>query len=424
METTEIHPDPILDETRSSTLIEPALPRATAEETDMLDLLIVLARHKGLIIRVTLASAVIAALVSLLLPNRYTATTKILPPQQAASASSMLMNQIGGSGMGSLAALAGSTLGLKNPSDIYIGILKSRSIADDLISKFELMHVYRDKRLSDTRKDLADKTDVVAEKEGLISISVDDKDPKRAAAMANTYVDELRSMTQHLAISEASQRRLFFEQQMQQAKDDLSNAEVAMKETQQKTGMIQLDSQAKAVIEAIGSLRAQIAAKEVQLQAMRSYATDQNPQYILTQQQLGGLREQLSKLESQAGGGDGDPILSTGKVPGASLEYVRKYRDVKYYETIFELLAKQYEAAKIDESRQAAVIQVVDPAVIPDKKSWPKRSLITLAAAVLGLFSTIAYIHLTRVVGRMKQGRSTREKFRELRSYFVLGSGR
>jgi uncharacterized protein involved in exopolysaccharide biosynthesis len=385
---TQLHHDPLLDETRTTSIAEPRTMHAPADdqdEIDLLDLLIVIAKRKRLIAAVTLGAAVLAAIVSLLLPNRYTATTKILPPQQSQSASTMLLNQLAGGGMGPLAALAGSSLGLKNPSDIYIGILKSRSIEDALIQQFNLMSAYRDKRLSDTRKDLTGYSDIIAEKEGLISISVEDKDPKRAAAMANAYVDELRKVTQHLAISEASQRRLFFEQQVQEAKEDLSNAEVALKETQQKTGMIQLDSQAKAVIEAIGNLRAQVAAKEVQLQAMRSFATEQNPQRILVEQQLAGLQEQLHKLEGQASGGDGDPIVSTGKIPSAGLEYVRKYRDVKYYETIFELLAKQYEAAKIDESREAAVIQVLDPATEPDKKSSPKRLLIIAICAIFGL---------------------------------------
>src|SRR5207237_1363293 len=216
---------------------------------DILDLLIVLAKRKRLILTVSAVSAAFALIVSLLLPNRYTATTKILPPQQSQSASTMLLNQLAGGGMGPLTAIAGSSLGIKNPSDIYIAILKSRTIQDALLSRFELMRVYRDKRASDARKDLTGYSDILAEKEGLISISVEDQDPKRAAAMANAYVNELRKVTQRLAISEASQRRLFFEQQVKQAKDDLASAEVALKETQQKTGMIQLDSQAKAVIE-------------------------------------------------------------------------------------------------------------------------------------------------------------------------------
>src|SRR3954469_21816761 len=297
----KLHPEPVFDEPRTASLVEPRPARVAEDEIDLLDLLIVLAKRKRLILTVTAASAAVALIVSLLLPNRYTATTKILPPQQSQSASTMLLSQLAGGGMGPLAALAGPGLGLKNPNDIYLGILKSRTIEDALIAKFDLLRVYHEKRASDARKELEKASDILTQKEGLISISVEDKDPKRAAALANAYVEELRNVTQHLAISEAGQRRLFFEQQVQQAKDDLSRAEVALKETQQKTGMIQLDSQAKAIIEAVGNLRAQVAAKEVQLQAMRSFATEQNPDTVLAQQQLAGLRTQLSKLENQPG---------------------------------------------------------------------------------------------------------------------------
>jgi tyrosine-protein kinase Etk/Wzc len=424
METTQLHHDPVLDEPRAASMIEMPEPRPQeADEIDLLDLLIVLAKRKRLILGVTLVSAILTAIVSLLLPNRYTATTKILPPQQSQSATAMLVSQLAGGGMGPLAAMAGSSLGLKNPSDIYIGILKSRTIEDALIQQFDLMRVYRDKRLSDTRKDLSGYSDIIAEKEGLISISVEDKDPKRAAAMANAYVNELRNVTQHLAISEASQRRLFFEQQVQQAKDDLGNAEVALKETEQKTGMIQLDSQAKAVIEAIGNLCAQVAAKEVQLQAMRSFATEQNPQRILVQEQVAGLREQLRKLQGQEGG-DGDPIVGTGRIPGAGLEYVRKLRDVKYYETIFDLLAKQYEAAKIDESREAAVIQVLDHATEPDRKSSPMRLVIVLLSAAAAFFVMALFVFVGQAVRWAQQQPIHSNRIAVLRRSLLRGDSR
>jgi tyrosine-protein kinase Etk/Wzc len=368
-----------------------AAPRETTE-IDLLDLLIVLARRKKLIVWATVGSAVIAAIISLLIPNRYTATATILPPQQTQSTATMLMNQLAGSGLGSLAAMAGGGLGLKNPNDLYIGMLKSHTVEDRLIQQFGFQHIYSDKRLSDTRNDLEKYSDISSGKDGMIAISFEDKDPKRAAAVANSYVDELRDLTQHLAVTEASQRRLFFEEQVQQAKDDLANAEIALKDTQQKTGMIQLDSQAKAVIEAIGTLRGQIAAKEVQLQAMRSFATDQNPDYVVAEQQLAGLQAQLGKLEKQQPSDSSDPLMATSKVPGVALEYVRRVREVKYREAVFEALAKQYEAAKLDEAKEAAIIQVVDPATPPDRKSSPKRMLIVLAGGLLGLVIALFYV--------------------------------
>jgi uncharacterized protein involved in exopolysaccharide biosynthesis len=246
------------------------------------------------------------------------------------------------------------------------------------------MKVYRDKRLSDARKDLQDATDIQNGKEGFITVAVEDKDRKRAADLANAYVEELRNLTSNLAITEAGQRRLFFEQQLGKAKDDLANAEVALKVTQQKTGLIQMDSQAKAIIESVAAVRAQIAAKEVELQAMQFSATDQNPDLLLLRQQLAGLRAQAAKLESQQNSGGGDIQVPTGAVPEAGLQYIRSLRDVKYYETIFELLAKQLEASKLDEARQGAVIQVVDPAVEPDRKSSPKRAMLVTLFTIVG----------------------------------------
>jgi tyrosine-protein kinase Etk/Wzc len=356
------------------------------DEIDLLDMLIALARRKRLIAGATLGSVVVATIISFLIPNRYTATTKILPPQQAQSSAAMLMTQLAGSGLGPLAALAGKDLGLKNPNDIYIGMLKSRTVEDALIAQFDLSRVYRDEKISDMRKDLEKVSDIATSKEGLIEVSVEDKSPQRAAALANSYVDQLRKLTQRLAVSEASQRRLFFEREVEQAKGELAAAEFALKNTEQKTGMIHLDAQARAMIEAVGTLRAQIAAREVELQAMRSFATEQNPDIVLQERQVAGWREQLASLERQQTSGEGDPMVATAKIPAAALEYVGRYREVRYREIIFELMAKQFEAAKLDEAKEAAIIQIVDPAVEPDKKSSPKRALI------IGVATAVAFV--------------------------------
>lgn len=371
---------------------------AESHEVDLLELLIVLAERKWLIAKVTAGITVLATAIVFLIPNHYTATATIMPPQQTQSTSAMLLSQLAGSGLGSLASLAGKDIGLKNPNDLYVGMLTSRTVQDAIIAKFNFQQVYREKRLSDARKELQKATDIVTGKDGLIDITFEDKDPRRAADVANTYVEELRKLTQHLAVTEASQRRLFFEQQVTQAKDDLATAEVALKETQQQTGMIQLDSQAKAILEAVGRLRAQIAAKEVELQAMHSFATDQNPQIVLAEQQLAALRLQLGKLEKQPPSDANDPFVATAKVPAVALEYVRRLREVKYREAVFELLAKQFEAAKLDEAKQAAVIQVVDVAIQPDKKSWPKRGLIVLITAILGILGVGGYVLVARAL--------------------------
>jgi capsule polysaccharide export protein KpsE/RkpR len=363
-----------------------------------------------------IAAGVVAAIISLFIPNRYTATTTLLPPQQQQSLSSALAAQFGGAGM--LGAIAGKDLGIKDPNDLYIGMLKSRVVADSLISKFDLMKVYGEKRVSDARKRLQGASDIQSGKDGIITVSVEDKDGKRAADVANAYVEELRRLTSTLAITEAGQRRLFFEQQLQRAKNDLSNAEAALKETQQRTGLIQLDGQAKAIIDSVASVRAQIAAKEVQLKAMQSFATEQSPDLVVLRQELIGLRTQLSKLEGQQNAGGGDIQVPTGRVPEAGLEYARRLRDVKYNEAIFELLAKQFEAARLDEARQGAVVQVVDPAVRPDRKSSPKRTLIVAMAMLLALFCAILWVLVSEALARVQNDPTRRQQLAELKQIF------
>ena len=357
-------------------------------EISILELLTILAERKRVVIRTTAIFAVAAIVISLLLPKWYTATVTLLPPQQNSSLSAAMASQLGN--LGGLASLAGGSLGLKNPNDMFVGMLKSRTVEDAMIQKFGLMHEYHERYLSDARKAFERHVTVDgSSKDGLIHISVEARDPNRAAELANNYVDQFRRLSEHLAITEASQRRLFFEQQLEQAKDNLATAEESLKQTEQQTGLIQLDSQARALIESAASLRAQIAAKEVQVQSMRTFATSENAQLVQAEQELESLRAQLAKLGGSEEGADAGLLVPKGKVPAAGLEYIRKLRDVKYYETIFDILARQFEAAKLDEAKQGSVIQVVDPAIPPDKKSFPRRALIVIVATTLGLLMGI-----------------------------------
>jgi uncharacterized protein involved in exopolysaccharide biosynthesis len=355
------------------------------DEISLLDLLIVLAERKRVIILVTAIFAILAVVISLLLPVRYTATVVLLPPQQNTSMGAALASQLGN--LGGMAALAGGSLGLKNPNDMFVGMLKSRSVEDAMIQHFGLMDEYHKKYLSDARKTFENHATVDgSSKDGLIHISVEDHDAKRAAELANGYVDQFRIQSQHLAITEASQRRLFFEQELEQAKNNLANAEEALKQTEQTTGVIELSSQSRALIESAASLRAQITEREVQIQGMQTYATGENAQLFQAQQELAGLRAQLAKLGGSEDSASSGLIVPKGRVPEAGLEYVRKLRDVKYNETIFDILARQFEIAKLDEAKEGALIQVVDPAIQPDKHSSPKRVLIVIAATALGFF--------------------------------------
>jgi uncharacterized protein involved in exopolysaccharide biosynthesis len=283
------------------------------------------------------------------------------------------------------------------------------------------MQEYRARYLSDARKAFEGHVTVDGSgKDGMIHISVEDSNPQRAAELANGYVDQFRDLSQHLAISEASQRRLFFEQELEQAKNNLANAEEALKQTEQTTGVIQPDSQERALIESAAALRAQITAREVQIQGMQTYATGENSQLIQAQQELAGLRAQLAKLGgSEATTGD-EFIVPKGRVPEVGMEYIRKLRDVKYYETIFDILARQYEVAKLDEAKEGALIQVVDPAIAPERRSFPKRGLIVIGATVAGFFVGIFIALLQAGFQRLKVDPEATVKLHLLRSALFL----
>ena len=352
---------------------------------------------------------------SLLMPNWYTATTKILPPQQSQSSAAAMLGQLG-----ALSGGAGQALGIKNPNDTFVAMLKSRTVADNLIQQFALKGVYDEKLMMYARNELASNSNIASGKDGVITIEVDDKDPKRAADMATAYVEQLRDLTLHLAVGEAGQRRLFFETQLKKSKDDLAKAEVDLKQFQQKTGLIDPRGQAGLTVSAAASLRAQITAREVQLAAMRTFATEQNPQMLRIQEELTSLRSEMARMEKNSSTDKGDVLTPVGKAPEVGLEYIRKYRDVKYYETLVELLARQYEMARIDEARDATVIQVLDKAIPPERKSKPKRSLIvlltTLMAGFLSLLWTFAKEALDRTCREAEQFR----RLQLFRDYLVM----
>ena len=368
-------------------------------QIDGIDLLLVVSRRKKTILGVTLAAAVVAAIVSLLLPSSYTATTTILPPQQNQSASSALLGQIG-----ILSGLSGADLGLKNPADVFIAMLQSRTVQDALVNQFDLRSVYRVKRYQDARKKLNKRSEILTEKEGLISISVTDSDAKRAADIANAYVDQMRTLNQNLAVSEAGQRRLFYQQKLDAEREDLSHAELAVRQAQEKSGLIQPDAQGKAIIDAVATTRAQVGMKEVQLQAMRTYATANNPELKRTEQELAGLRGQLARLERSTGSlGHGNLEIPTQRLPEVQLDYIRRARDMKYHEALYEFLGKQLEAARIDEAKEAIVVQVVDKAVVPERRSAPRRTIIVVLTAFLALVLSCAWALVAEVLERKRQ---------------------
>jgi len=374
------------------------LGMAPEADTPIIGALVVLLRHKKLIGVVATLTTCIAALGILFWPPWYVSQAVILPPQQPQSS----MAAFASGAMGGIAGGMGS-LGLKNPVDLYIGVLKSRTLSDDIIAEFHLQQVYKKARLSGARAVLKSRVTFVGSKESFITIAVTDRDPARATAMANAFVEALYKQNSRLALTGAAQKRLFFEQQLAAEKDALAKAEIDLKATQQSTGLLVPTGQAEVLIHSGAQLRAEIASHEVQLQAMHEYATDENPQVKTLKTEISALERQMAQVE--ASGNPGSKLeVSGARLPQATLEYIRKVREVKYHETLFELIAKQYEVARIDEAREAPLIQVIDRAVMPDRPSGPGRRLLLLGAAGVGLALGCLSAFASEILGRFRVG--------------------
>lgn len=389
----------------------PMAPAGTAPAPglNVLDLLIVFGRHKKLLIGLPVLGGVVALAIAMSMTPIFTSTAKIMPPQQQASGMAAMLGQLGG-----MAGLAG-VAGVKTSRDVYIGILESRTISDNLIKRFKLQARYKSSTMDDARIALSSASEVIdSKKDGLIAVAVSDPDPKFAAELANGFVEELTRLTQTFAVTDASQRRLFFERQLKEAKDKLADAEIALRTTQEKTGMIQPEGQVQAIIGTIATLKGQIAAKEIQISALRTFATAQNPEYVRAEEELRGMQGQLSKLEQNRPSKDGDFMVPSGRIPAAGIEYIRSMRDVKYYETMFEMLSKQYEMARLDEAKEGTVVQVLDVAVPAERKSKPKRALITLGGVVAGALLAFLITIFTEVVRRSRRDPNNALRWQQL----------
>jgi tyrosine-protein kinase Etk/Wzc len=387
---------------------------AAEDRIDFLSVLVVLAKNKYRVLIMTAGGLAVGIALSLLLKPTFTATAIILPPQQSTSLASAFLGQLGAfSGAASL----GGGLGLKSPGDMYIGILESNTIADQVIATCNLRERYKTKTLVDTRVILQRNTAFESGKDSLIHLSVKDPDPKIASQIANSYLDQLYQVNSDLATSEAGQRRSFYDRRLSEEKQALSDAEVAMRNTQQKTGVIQLSGQAASIIGAIAQARAGLASREVELQSMQTFATGENPQIIQLQEEIAALKKNLVQLEnSQQSIQPGDLQIPAGQLPEAALQYERQVRDLKYHETLFDLLTRQNEAAKLDEAKSAPILQVVDRAIPPDRKSGPSRKLLSLGFTAFGFLLSLAWGLTELFLERLRQVPEKARKLDEIRS--------
>ena len=360
-------------------------------EVGLLDLLTWIGEGKRLVAAVTLVATLAATAIAFSLPKVYTARTALLPPgsqQQGAGAAAM-------AALGSLGGLAGlGGLAAKSPDELYISLLKTDSIGRALDERFDLQARYEVENFEALRKTLPNYVRVTAEKKsGVINLEVDDEDPQFAADLANAHVEELTHILDRLAVSEAQQRRVFFDKQLHETKEQLIKAEQELRRVQEKSGLIVLDKQAEALIGGAAQIRALIAEREVQLKVLRTSATEQNPAVVRLNSELRALRAELARMESTQGGNAGSAVdLPVGRIPEAAVDYVRAAREVKIQEAILETMIRQLEAAKLDEAKEGATLQQIDKAVPPDYKSKPSRALIMLAGLLLGLLGSSLWV--------------------------------
>jgi len=358
---------------------------------DLLSLLALLLRKRRQLLLWTVVAALGGILLAIFWRPYYTSMAIIMPPQQQQSIASVLSSQIPQlAGAGSLAGV-----GLKNPGDMYVGIMQGQTVTDSVIVKLQLDSVFHQKLHSGTRSALQRAVSFESSRDGLIRITATASTPKLASDIANAYVDALYSLNSRLAITEAGQRRLFYQQQVDDERQQLTTAEDSLKATQQQTGMIQLSGQTELLLRDIATVRSQITNKEVELRSLGTFAAAENPEVQQAQQELDALRGQLGRLENSrraASVGSLSSVSSASEVPAAGLTYLRKLRDVQYHETLYSLLTKQLEAARIDEAKSAPVLQVVDHAMPADHKTGPSRIVIVLLTTVAGCFTCVLFI--------------------------------
>lgn len=383
----------------------PASGPVDEDEISLLDLLQVVADHLRLLVLGPLAAGLAALGISFAIAPTFTASVKFLPPQQQQSAAaSMLAN------LGALGGLAGAASGLKNPSDQYLAFIKSRSVQDALIERFGLMNRYEVELRQDARKSLEGVTRASSGKDGLITVEIDDKDPKFAAELANAHVEELQKLLARLAVTEAQQRRMFFEKQLQQVKGSLTQAEQALKSSGVNASALKASPQA--AVEAVARLRASITAQEIKIASLRGYLSESAPEFRQALTELGAMRAQLARAEQQE-----------APVAGGS-DYIGRYRDFKYYETLFELFAKQYELARVDESREGAVIQVLDAAQPPERKSKPKKALIAIITTLATGFALLLFVFVRQALINAGRDQESAEKIGRLKTALRRAFGR
>ena len=393
----------------SPSIIEGTGPQsmpADGDEISLLDLLQVVADNLRLLVLGPIAAGLLAIGYSFTITPTFTATTKFMPPQQQQSGAAAML-----AGLGALGGLAGAA-GVRGSADQYMAFLKSRSVQDALVDRFKLLDRYETKSREDARMAVGSNVQVASGKDGLITLDASDKDPAFAAQLANAHVEELGKLLNRLAITEAQQRRLFFEKQLVNAKEHLIKAEQALASSGVSSSVLKSSG---AAVTAVAQLQGQIAAQEIKLSSMRGYLTESAPDFKQAQIELSAWRAQLDRTEQA------EPASSKGL---GDSNYIAKLRDFKYYETLLELFTKQYELARIDESREGAGIQVLDAAQPPERKSKPKKAQFAMMTSFAVAFALLTFVFGRQAFHRVANTPESTEKLTRLQQAWRTALGR
>ena len=390
--------------------------------------------NRHFILRATVAGLLFSTLIAFLIPKRYESTARLMPPDQAgsglamlaaatsglgASSSSGLAGSLGSSGLG---AMAGDLLGLKSSSSLFIGVLQSRTVQDDLINKFNLKKVYWERRIEDAREDLANHSDLTEDrKSGIIAIQVTDKSPERAAAMAGEYVSELNRVVIQLNTSAAHRERIFLEDRLTQVKQDLESAEMRFSEFAKKNTALDIPSQGKAMIEGVAALQGQLIAAQTELESLKQIYADGNVRVRAIQARVEELRRQLVKNLGSSSGPDTENdqnqasfYPSVRQLPALGVGYADLYRNAKVQEVIFQTLTQEYELAKVQEAKETPSIKVLDPPDVPGKKSFPPRLIIMILGAALAFVTAIVWVFVKQRCNDIEPGDPQKELAQEV----------
>ena len=407
--------------------------RSDDDEINLMDIMLVIAKYNRFIMVFTAVSIVLALIYVMLQPFSYTAKTVILPPQpKSESSMGALLGNLGGlNGM-----VSGGALGLKNPSDTFLGMLKSRTLADRVIIKLDLQKHYKTKTMTKAREVLSHSSKITAGKDGFITVEYTHSDPVMAANIANAYVKELDELNSTVAVGEAARRGLFYEKQIKQASISLSQAEAVMKQTQRKTGWYEFGGFDVAMVAGgvaggggarvnasvlmkAEEMRAQITLRELDLASKRAYMTEQNPEYVRGLATIAALKANLAKLQGKPDAADADVKVSVNQLPDTGFAYIHQMRDLKYKQGLLELYSKQFEMAKMDEAKESPLVQVVDKALPPEERSSPKRAEMMVIATLIALVISLILAFIMNALDTAKQKPESAQRLNLMRRYLL-----